>query len=163
MRRIVAGKPLARAFDRAAVWCRGESGLRKCAERQYRQSHFHLVSFAGDITRCQFKKTGRVHEVTDQSTPMPMAQRPARGPLAQANKCACPVRPSDADVAVASLFLFAGTEGWLPSRGLLARRRSNCLDLLFFGFLGLPIALLLAFGHADLPKVDDNAVMECEI
>jgi hypothetical protein len=31
----------------------------------------------------------------------------------------------------------------------LARCCSNCLDLLFFGLLGLPIAFLVAFGHAD--------------
>jgi hypothetical protein len=58
MRRIVAGKPPARAFDRATVWCCGESGLRERAERQYRKSHFHLVSFAGDITRCISTKAG---------------------------------------------------------------------------------------------------------
>jgi hypothetical protein len=34
----------------------------------------------------------------------------------------------------------------------LAWRCGNCLDLLFFGFLGLPIAFLLAFGHVDLLK-----------
>jgi hypothetical protein len=51
MRRIVTSKPPARAFDRAAIWSGGESALRECAERQYRKSHFHLVSFAGDITR----------------------------------------------------------------------------------------------------------------
>jgi hypothetical protein len=43
----------------------------------------------------------------------------------------------------------------------LARRCGNCLDLLFFWFLGLPITLLLAFGHADLPGVDDDTVIEC--
>src|ERR1700736_452461 len=102
---------------------------------------------------------GRHHPLPIQkSRPRPRSDRPidSNGDGAAPSKRA-------AGVAVASLFLFAGTEGWLPSRGLLARRRSNCLDLLFFGFLGLPIALLLAFGHADLPKVDDNAVMECEI
>ena len=46
------------------------------------------------------------------------------------------------------LFLFAGTEARLPSRGLLAWRRGNGFDLLFFRLLGLPITLLLAFGHA---------------
>ena len=35
--------------------------------------------------------------------------------------------------------------------GLLAWRRGNYLDLLFLGFLGFPIAFLLAFGHVDLP------------
>jgi hypothetical protein len=31
----------------------------------------------------------------------------------------------------------------------LTRCCSNCLYLLFFGLLGLPIASLLAFGHVD--------------
>src|SRR6266852_2282353 len=50
-----------------------------------------------------------------------------------------------------ALFLLAGTDVRLPSRGLLAWRRGNGLDLLFLGFLGFPIALLLAFGHGGLP------------
>jgi hypothetical protein len=41
----------------------------------------------------------------------------------------------------------------------LARRRGNCLNLLFLGFLGLPIT----FCHADLLKFDDDAVIECRI
>jgi hypothetical protein len=57
--------------------------------------------------------------------------------------------------AFSALFLFAGRETRLPSCGLLAWRRSDCLDFLFFGFLGLPIAFLLAFGHVDLPGFDD--------
>ena len=36
-------------------------------------------------------------------------------------------------------------------RGLLAWRCGNHLDLLLLGFLGFPIASLLAFGHVDLP------------
>jgi hypothetical protein len=56
--------------------------------------------------------------------------------------------------AISLLFLFAGPGGWLPSAGLLARRRGDGLDLIFFGFLGLTIAFLFAFGHAGLsPQV----------
>jgi hypothetical protein len=51
----------------------------------------------------------------------------------------------------ASLFLFARTQGRLPACALLAWRRSNHLDLLFFGFLGFAIASLLTLGHVDLP------------
>jgi hypothetical protein len=63
--------------------------------------------------------------------------------------------PRQAKSASSALFLFAGPESRLPSRGLLAWRRGDCLDFLFFGFLGLPIAFLLAFGHVDLPGFDD--------
>jgi hypothetical protein len=52
------------------------------------------------------------------------------------------------------LFLFVGTQRRLPASGLLARRRGNHLDLLFLGFLGFPIASLLALGHIDLPGVE---------
>jgi hypothetical protein len=45
----------------------------------------------------------------------------------------------------------------------LAWRCGNCLDLLFFWFLGFAITFLLAFGHADLLKFDDDAVIECRI
>ncbi len=58
------------------------------------------------------------------------------------------------------LFLLARTEARLPSCGLLARRRGNRLDLLLFGFLGFPVTLLLALGHADLPEFDDDAAIE---
>src|SRR5579864_6602782 len=57
-------------------------------------------------------------------------------------------RPANAPIP---LFLLAGADVRLPSRGLLARRRGNGLDLLFLGFLGFPIALLLAFGHGRPP------------
>ena len=62
------------------------------------------------------------------------------------------------------LFLLAGTEGRLPARSLLAWRSGNCLDLLFLGFLRLPITLLL-FAHAGLLKFDDDdddAVVGCD-
>ena len=48
------------------------------------------------------------------------------------------------------LFLFVGSEGWLPRCGFSAWRRGNCLDLLFLWFLGFSIASLLAFCHVDL-------------
>jgi hypothetical protein len=54
------------------------------------------------------------------------------------------------------LLLFAGSEGRLPSCCLLAWRGGNYLDLLFFRFLGFPIASLLTFGHVDLLGVDDD-------
>jgi hypothetical protein len=58
-------------------------------------------------------------------------------------------------------FFFAGTEGRLPSCGLLAWRCGNHLDLLFLGFLGFPIASVLAFGHVDLPRFDGGVGIEC--
>jgi hypothetical protein len=64
-------------------------------------------------------------------------------------KCAGPMVSSGDASEVALLFLFAA-EGRLPSGGFRARRRGNGLDLLFFGFLGLAIAFLLAFGHVGL-------------
>ena len=48
------------------------------------------------------------------------------------------------------LFLFVGSEGWLPRCGFSAWRRGNYLDLLFLWFLGFSIASLLAFCHVDL-------------
>jgi hypothetical protein len=57
-----------------------------------------------------------------------------------------------------SLFLFAGTQGRLPARTLLAWRRGNDLDLLFLGFFGFPIASLLAFGHVNLSLGFDGYV-----
>src|SRR5271165_2587108 len=48
-------------------------------------------------------------------------------------------RPSRQCIGRRELFLFAGIQGRLPCRGLLAWRGGNCLDLLFFGLLGLPI------------------------
>jgi hypothetical protein len=53
--------------------------------------------------------------------------------------------------AISPLFLFAGRERRLPACGLLAWRCGDGLDFLFLGFLGFPIASLLAFGHVDLP------------
>jgi hypothetical protein len=50
----------------------------------------------------------------------------------------------------ASLFLFAGAEGRLPTGRLLTWRRCDHLDLLFLWLLLLAIASLLAFGHNDL-------------
>lgn len=50
-----------------------------------------------------------------------------------------------------TLFLLAGTQGRLPACTLLAWRRGDHLDLLLLGFLGFPIASLLAFGHVNLP------------
>ena len=55
-------------------------------------------------------------------------------------------------MSAGALFLFARCEARLPGGGLLARRRGDCLDFLLLGFLGLPIASLLAFGHVDLPE-----------
>jgi hypothetical protein len=52
--------------------------------------------------------------------------------------------------ATATLFLLAGVDRRLPSAGLLAWRSRNGLDLLLLGFLGFPIASLLALGHVDL-------------
>jgi hypothetical protein len=40
---------------------------------------------------------------------------------------------------------------------LLAWYYGNDFDLLLFGFLGLPIASLLAFGHVDLLGLEDDA------
>jgi hypothetical protein len=60
----------------------------------------------------------------------------------------------------ASLFLLPGTEARLPSCGLLAWRRGNCLDLFFLGFLDFPIAFLLALGHAALPEIADTDRMQ---
>jgi hypothetical protein len=48
------------------------------------------------------------------------------------------------------LFLFVGSEGWLPRCGFSAWRRGNCLYLLFLWFLCFSIASLLAFCHVDL-------------
>jgi hypothetical protein len=39
----------------------------------------------------------------------------------------------------------------------LARCCGNDFDLLLFGFLGFPIASLLAFGHVDLLGFEDDA------
>jgi hypothetical protein len=55
---------------------------------------------------------------------------------------------SGSDLQPVPLFLFAGTEARLPSRVLLAWRRGYRFDLLFFRLPGLPITLLLTFGHA---------------
>ena len=116
---------------------------------------------------------GRHHplHIHNQKNPRPRSDEPidpnANGAAPSKSRWrsnALPCKPFQIlTLAVASLFLFGGTERWLPSRRLLARRRGNCLDLLFFGLLGLSIALLLAFGHADLPGVDDDTVIECRI
>ena len=64
----MAGKSPARAFDRAAFRSSGESALRACAERQYGERYFHLISFAGDITQpIAAIRTGRIREA--QATP----------------------------------------------------------------------------------------------
>src|ERR1700731_1076762 len=47
---IVASETLARAFDRATIRSGGVSALRECAERQYCESFFHPISFAGETT-----------------------------------------------------------------------------------------------------------------
>ena len=52
--------------------------------------------------------------------------------------------------------LFFLPETRLPSRGLLAWRRGDCLDLFFLGFLGFPITFLLAFGHVALLALCDT-------
>ena len=62
--------------------------------------------------------------------------------------------------AASSLFLFAGTEAWLPTGGLLTWRRGDHLDLLFLGLLLLAISFLLAFGHDNLPCFDGDAVVD---
>lgn len=61
------------------------------------------------------------------------------------------------------LFLFAGSEGRLPCRALLAWRGGNDLGLLFLGLLRFPIASLLAFGHVDLLGCDGDTGIECRI
>jgi hypothetical protein len=61
---------------------------------------------------------------------------------------------NDLTFGAAALFIFAGTEARLPSGGLLAGRCGYCLDLLFFRLPGLPITLLLAFGHAHCLSFD---------
>jgi hypothetical protein len=68
------------------------------------------------------------------------------------------LRAEDLGPANSSLFLLACPEGWLPSRGLLTWRCGNDLDLLLFGFFGLPITSLLAFGHVDLLGVNDAGI-----
>ena len=74
------------------------------------------------------------------------------------------VSPADSFTSTrALLFLLAGREARLPSRGLLAWRRSYCLDLLFLGLLGFPVTFLLALGHVDLLWVDDDAAIERQI
>ena len=56
------------------------------------------------------------------------------------------------------LFLFAGWfEGWLPRCGLLAWRGGDHLDFLLLGFLGFPIASLLAVGHVNLLELSAAA------
>jgi hypothetical protein len=65
------------------------------------------------------------------------------------DQTAFPTRPQ----ITLALFLFCGIEIRLPCRSLLAWRRGNNLDLLFFGFFGFPIASLLPFSHVDLPWV----------
>src|SRR5438874_1365133 len=93
--------------------------------------------------------------------PAPRSRRSAgTSPCARA-RC---VSPADSFTsALALLFLLAGREARLPSRGLLAWRRSYCLDLLFLGLLGFPISFLLALGHVDLLWVDDDAVVASQI
>jgi hypothetical protein len=151
-RRIVTSESPDRALDRAAVWSPGESALRECAERQYCENRFHLISFAGDtIPRIPAFKTG-VDEVLNQLEHRSCSILQKRAAGANVFKCASPITRQMLTLAIASLFLFARREGRLPSCGLLAWRCGNCLDLLFFGFLGLPIAFLLAFGHVDLLK-----------
>src|SRR5258705_949215 len=56
-------------------------------------------------------------------------------------------RPTTRQMTLAISIPFAISEGRLPSRARLALRCGDDLDLLLFGFLGLPIASLLAFGH----------------
>jgi hypothetical protein len=60
----------------------------------------------------------------------------------------------------AFLFLFPGGEGWLPRDILSAWRRGNYLDLIFLGFLGLPIPSLLAFCHVGLPWLKAAQIAE---
>jgi hypothetical protein len=60
---------------------------------------------------------------------------------------------------VASLFLFAGIESWLPPSDLSARCRCNDVDLLLFRLLGLSIASLLTFCHAEHSLSFDDAVI----
>ena len=56
--------------------------------------------------------------------------------------------------AISTLFLLAGVGGRLPSAAatLLARRSGNGLDLVLLGFLGFPVASLLALAHVDLSR-----------
>lgn len=68
---------------------------------------------------------------------------------------------SDTEAIQASLLLLPKAR--LPRGALLARRRGNCLDLLFLGFLGFPIAFLLAFGHVALPEFFDTDRMQMSL
>jgi len=130
--------------------------LRAGAEHQYGERNFHPISFAGGITiRTGRKRWPPPTEAIGQSAP------PCENALLRALE-----RVSSADrftSTLALLFLLAGRETRLPFRGLLAWRRSYCLDLLFLGLLDFPISSLLALGHIDLLWVDDDAVIERRI
>jgi hypothetical protein len=71
--------------------------------------------------------------------------------------------PTPRQLTLSFLFPFVVREGRLPSRSLLAWCCGNDLDLLLFGFLGLPIASLLAFGHVDLPGFEEKANPNAEL
>ena len=71
--------------------------------------------------------------------------------------------PTPRQLTLSFLFPFVVREGRLPSRTLLAWCCGNDLDLLLFGFLGLPIASLLAFGHVDLPGFEEKANPNAEL
>jgi hypothetical protein len=119
--------------------------LRAGAERQYGERNFHPISFAGGIAI----RTGRAHEAMGQSAPPDRAALRERAFAAL--EC---VSPADSFTStLALLFLLAGREARLPSRGLLAWRSSYCLDLLFLGLLGLTISFFLTLGHFRSPLV----------
>jgi hypothetical protein len=102
------------------------------------------------------RSAGRAHEAMGQPAPPDHGDLRER-PFAHALEC---VSPADSFTStLALLFLLAGREARLPSRGLLAWRRSYCLDLLFLGLLGFAISFLLALGHLDLLWFDNDAVI----
>ena len=112
---------------------------------------------AAIIVRIEFPlratSLGRVN-ISDfrKGTPIPTFSKRAKGACSHSRCYRLLSR------AVAPLFLFAGIESWLPPSDLSARRRCNYLDLLFFGLLGLSIASLLTFCHAEHSLRFDDAV-----
>jgi hypothetical protein len=86
----------------------------------------------------------------DPAGPLQGGAHACRNALAQSGRATLPTARQTTP-AVSPLFLFAGRKRRLPACSLLAWRRGDGLDFFLFGFLGFPIASLLAFGHVDLP------------
>src|SRR2546421_4151623 len=93
------------------------------------------------------RSAGHAHDAMGQPAPRDHEDLRERL-LAHAFECVSPAHSFTSTLAL--LFLLAGREARSPSRGLLAWRRSYCLDLLFLGLLGFPVTVLLALGHVDL-------------